>query len=137
VAAFVISWLGLLSFQASQTKHLETMQETRQPAARQTIPLQPGDLFGRVVIPRIGLSAMVAEGDDDRTLAHAVGHIPGTATPDSVGNVGLAGHRDTFFHRLGSVRLKDLIELETPHGKYEYQVVRVSVVDPDQVEVLD
>src|SRR5207302_2599166 len=98
---------------------------------------QPGDSFGRVLIPRIGLSAMVAEGDDSRTLAHAVGHIPGTATPDNMGNVGLAGHRDTFFRELGRVRLKDLIELETPLGKYEYEVVRVSVVDPDQVEVLD
>jgi len=80
---------------------------------------------------------MVAECDNPKTLARAVGHIPGTATPETVGNVGLAGHRDTFFRGLGRVRPEDLIELETAQGKYEYKVVDVSIVDPDRTEVLD
>ena len=137
VAMFVVSWLGILGFQASQEKRFETIRETHVHPGHATTPSRSGDLFGRVAIPRIGLSAIVAEGDDTRTLAHAVGHIPGTAAPESVGNVGLAGHRDTFFRGLWRVRLKDLIELETAHGKYAYEVVRTSVVDPDHVEVLD
>jgi sortase A len=136
VGMFVVSWLGILTFQASQAKRLEAVRETRLQTPG-TIPLRPGDPFGKVAIPRIGLSAMVAEGDDSQTLAHAVGHIPWTAAPESTGNVGLAGHRNTFFRGLGRVRLKDLIELETAQGKYEYEVVRMSVVDPGQVEVLD
>ena len=136
VAVFVVSWLGTLSFQASQAKRLEAARET-QLQTRRTAPLRAGDPFGRIIIPRIGLSAMVAEGDNPKTLAHAVGHIPGTAAPESIGNVGLAGHRDTFFRGLGRVRLKDLIELETAQGKYEYEVASVSVVDPDHTEVLD
>ena len=137
LAVVAISWLGILDFQASQAKSFEAVRETHVQAGVPTTPVRAGDPFGRVAIPRIGLSAMVAEGDDAKTLAHAVGHIPGTATPESVGNVGLAGHRDTFFRGLGRVRLKDLIELETAHGKYEYEVVRTAVVDPDHVEVLD
>jgi len=39
------------------------------------------------------------------------------------------------FH--GRVRLKDLIELETAQGKYEYEVLPVAVVDPNQIEVLE
>jgi len=136
VAVFVISWLDILTFQASQAKLFEVARETHL-LMRGPTQLRPGDTFGKVAITRIGLSAMVAEGDDSPTLARAVGHIPGTATPESVGNVGLAGHRDTFFRGLGRVQLKDLIELETAQGKYEYEVVAVSVVDPDQTEVLN
>src|ERR1700694_5385169 len=136
VAVFAISWLGILTFQASQATRFEAVREAHlQP--RGPIFLRPGDPFGRVAIPRIGLSAMIAEGDDSGTLARAVWHIPGTAAPEHIGNVALAGHRDTFFRGLGRIRLKDLIELETPQGKYEYEVVRMSVVEPDQVEVLD
>jgi sortase A len=129
--------LGILEFQASQAKRFETVRETHVQTALPKTPLRPGDPFGRVAIPRIGLSAMVAEGDDTSTLARAVGHIPETAVPEGSGNVGLAGHRDTFFRRLGRVRLKDVIELETAHGKFRYEVVRTAVVDPERVEVLD
>ena len=144
VAVFVGSWLNILIFQSSQAKRFAEVgapsfdaTATHPNTGRQPTPLRPGDLFGRLAIPRIGLSAMVAEGDDTRTLARAVGHIPGTPAPESIGNVALAGHRDTFFRGLSRIRLKDRIELETFQGKYEYEVTRVSVVDPDQTEVLD
>jgi len=137
LGVFVISWLGKVNFQASQERRFETIRQTSAGTALPALPLRSGELFGRVAIPRIGLSAMVAEGDDNTTLARAVGHIPGTAAPGTVGNVGLAGHRDTFFRALGRVRLKDLIELETAHGSYEYEVVHTAVVDPEQTEVLD
>jgi sortase A len=63
--------------------------------------------------------------------------VLGTAAPESTGNVALAGHRDTFFRGVGRVRLKDLIELETAQGKYEYEVLLVAVVNPNQIEVLE
>src|SRR5262249_1059286 len=54
-----------------------------------------GNLVGRLSIPKIGLSAMIIEGDDARTLSRGLGHIPGTALPGQSGNIGIAGHRDT------------------------------------------
>src|SRR5688572_10840744 len=36
---------------------------------------------GRLEIPRIGLSAIVMEGDDEQTLNVAVGHLPDTPLP--------------------------------------------------------
>jgi len=52
----------------------------------------PQVVIGRIAIPR-GISAMVQEGVDDKTLALAVGHIPWTAMPGETGkNVGLAAH---------------------------------------------
>jgi sortase A len=94
-------------------------------------------LVGRIDIGRIGVSAMVVEGDDARALARAVGHIPGTALPGESGNVGLAGHRDTFFRALKNIRLGDDILVTTPRGSYRYSVVSSAVVGPDDTRVLD
>lgn len=77
---------------------------------------------------------MIAEGDDEATLRNAVGHIPGTATPWSTGNVALAGDRDTFFRSLSRARLDDVILLETSEGTYRYQVVRITAVDSRHAE---
>ena len=99
-------------------------------------PPLPSSLIGRLEIPRLHLSVMVREGADNRTLRQAVGHIPGTALPSRLGNVGLAGHRDTFFRRLRGVRPGDTIVLTTLNGSYEYQVQSCEVVTPRDTRVL-
>jgi sortase A len=100
-------------------------------------PLARGDLIGRVDIPRLELSAAIAEGDDDKTLGKAVGHLPDTPLPwDRAGNVGLAAHRDGLFRRLEKIRLNDDVRLITPRGEYHYRVSRTHIVDPDDVWVL-
>jgi sortase A len=93
--------------------------------------------MGRIEIPRLGVSAVVRAGSDARTLQLAVGHIPGTAMPGDSGNVGLAGHRDTFFRRLRDIRADDEIRVVTPDGTFSYRVQRTLIVEPDDVWVLD
>ena len=66
-----------------------------------------------------------------------MGHIAGTALPGQAGNVGIAGHRDTFFRPLRNIQPDDLITLTTPQGEYRYRVVSTKVVSPDNVAVLD
>lgn len=129
---FVLASLGIVSFQVTEAKRLETLQQSYPP----TRALDPGDPFGRISIPRIGLSAMIVEGDDEATLRDAVGHIPGSAAPWGSGNVALRGNRDTFFRGLSRVRLDDVILLETRQGTYHYRVVRIMVVDPRHVEMV-
>lgn len=100
-------------------------------------PLAVGELIGRVDVPRLGVSAAVAEGDDERTLSKAVGHLPDTPLPwQRYGNVGLAAHRDGLFRRLEHVRLNDEVRLVTSRGEYHYRVTRTHIVDPDDVWVL-
>jgi sortase A len=103
------------------------------PAERRAV--DPG-LIGRIEIPRLGLTAIVREGTDWRTLERAVGHVPGTALPGQDGNVCLAAHRDTYFRPLRGVRKNDTIRITTPNATFEYTVQGISVVDPDAVEVL-
>lgn len=105
--------------------------------ARPRVAGPTGSVMGRLEIPRLRISAIVAEGSDVTTLRHAVGHIPSTAQPGSPGNCALAGHRDTFLRGLGDVRVDDFIDLVTPGRTYRYQVVWSAVVEPRQVEVLD
>jgi sortase A len=96
-----------------------------------------GSPLSRIAIPRLALSVMVSEGIRPYTLARAAGHIPGTAFPDERGNVGIAGHRDTFFRKLSEIRTDDLITLTTPAGSYRYSVEWTRVVGPEDVAVLE
>jgi LPXTG-site transpeptidase (sortase) family protein len=94
-------------------------------------------LVGRIEIPRIGLRAVILEGVAQRTLALALGHIPGTAMPGATGNVGIAGHRDTFFRGLSGVQRGDKIVVTTLNTLYEYSVKSFEVVGPRETRVLD
>lgn len=92
--------------------------------------------IGRIEIPRLGISVMIDQGVDRKVLERAVGHIPSTAQPGQPGNIGLAGHRDTFFRGLGAVRNDDLIRIQTVERTYTYRVAWNAVVDPHRVDLL-
>lgn len=103
-------------------------------------PLRVGSgmaLLGRLEVPRIGLSAMVADGTSSSVLRLAVGHVAGTAMPWLPGNVALAAHRDTFFRRLGDLHRGDVIELTVPGSQYRYKIVFTGVVNPKETWVLE
>ena len=106
------------------------------PAPRRPDPA-PGSTIGRIEIPRLGVSAVIRAGSDARTLRLAVGYIPGTALPGEGGNVGLAGHRDTFFRKLRDINPDDEIRVTTEDGVYHYYVQRTNIVEPKDVWVLN
>jgi sortase A len=104
--------------------------------------LEEGELVGRLEVPRLGLSTIVLEGVEDRTLRRGAGHIPGTALPNpagtagTLGNVGIAGHRDSFFRPLKDIGKNDIITLATPGGSYRYRVEWTRIVPPEDISVL-
>ena len=114
-----------------------TLQTTLPTLPEDRPVVADGGLIGRIEITRLGLSAIVAQGIDKRTLRRAVGHIPGTALPGQVGNVGIAGHRDTFFRPLQDIDVDDVIMLTTLWGEFRYRVVSSQVVGPNDTAVLD
>jgi sortase A len=101
-----------------------------------TGPLPRDSIVGRLSIPKLHLSAMVREGADAKTLKLAVGHIPSTSLPGQPGNVGVAGHRDTFFRHLGDLKTGDSIAFLTVDGDFTYEVESSKVVEPEDVGVL-
>jgi sortase A len=89
-------------------------------------------------IPAVDLAVVVLEGTDEWTLNRGVGRIPGTVRPGSLGNAGIAGHRDGFFRALEGVAPGDLVRLTTgaePPRLYRIEWLRV--VRPDEVWVLE
>lgn len=110
-------------------------RETREARdARATRPSRA--LVGRIDIPRLGVSAIIRHGIDDRTLGRAVGHVPGTAYPGESGNSALAAHRDSYFGPLRDIRAGDRIEVRTPDGDFTYIVRDTRIVPPADVSVL-
>lgn len=112
-----------------------SMPERRVASERPSAGADPYAL-GRIEIPRLGLAAIVREGADEKTLARAVGLVPGTARPGQNGNVVLAGHRDTFFRPLRGIRVNDRIRLFVPPHQYEYRVESLRVVTPEETDAL-
>jgi sortase A len=110
----------------------------RRPSQRNQCCIRPraGDIIGRIEIPRIHVSAVVLEGSDSRVLRVGAGHVRGTALPGTVGNIGIAAHRDTFFRPVRDIRHNDIITLTTLHGVFQYRVDGTEIVDPDDVQVL-
>ncbi|MGD0548321.1 MAG: class D sortase [Terracidiphilus sp.] len=92
--------------------------------------VKEGDLLGRMEIPRIGLSVMVLQGTSSKTLRLGVGHISGTALPGESGNIGIAGHRDTFFRSLKNIHREDEILLQTTAGIARYEVDWIQITAP-------
>ncbi|MBZ5606299.1 MAG: class D sortase [Acidobacteriia bacterium] len=128
--AVTATWI----FQREDRRRLDQMMFVQPQAA---MPAVNRGLMARLEIPRLGVSVMVAEGDDEKTLRRAVGHISNTTLPGQPGNVGLAGHRDTFFRPLRNIKQNDVITLTTPGGEYRYRVVSTRIVSPTAVWVLD
>ena len=102
--------------------------------ARKTV--KEGDLLGRIEIPRIGLSVMVLQGTTSKTLRLGVGHISGTSLPGESGNIGIAGHRDTFFRGLKDIRSEDEILLQTASGIVKYKVDWIQITAPGDSSVV-
>jgi len=93
--------------------------------------------LGVLRISRLRLEAPVLEGTADATLDRGLGHIEDTATLGSFGNVGIAGHRDSFFRVLKDIAVGDTIDVDTLEESASYRVERTWLVQPEDVWVLD
>jgi sortase A len=154
-AAVGLLALGYWTFQHARTRlyqgrEMQRFAGERRPVQRPpdmaskskapTLRERPYPSIGSVVamleIPRLGLSTVVVEGSGERELTLGPGHIPGTSFPGEGGNVGVAGHRDTFFRPLRRIRRDDTIQMIDHEREYRYKVVSTEIVGPDDVHVL-
>jgi sortase A len=127
-------------YQAWENRELDKILASAppRPQTRAARPAPaPGSVIGRIEIPRLEVSTVIRAGTDARTLRLAVGHIPGTALPGESGNIGLAGHRDTFFRRLRDIQPDDEIRVVTPEGTYVFRVENTTIVKPVDTWVLN
>ena len=138
-AIFLLGYYGFVAVDAwafEQRENLALERLLKNPATPGPSVMESGGLVGRVEVKRLGLSVLVVEGISSKTLRRAAGHIPGTALPGEVGNVGISAHRDTFFRPLRNIKPNDIITLTTLQGEYRYRVVSTKIVGPEDVAVL-
>lgn len=100
--------------------------------------MAPGTVIGQFEVPRLGLSYVLLEGTDNRTLDRSVGHVEGTGLPGSAGNIAVAGHRDRHFRKLEWIHRDDQIVLTSSSGKrFVYRVEWSRLFKPGDIQVLD
>jgi sortase A len=133
--------LGYVAYVIMDAKAYQAIEHRRFEEPRPNAPavavVVEGTAIGEIQMPRLGLTAVVVQGDSATILRRAVGHISDTAMPGESGNVVLAGHRDTFFRPLKRARIGDAITLKTRSGDFEYFVESTAVVAPTDVQVLE
>jgi sortase A len=131
--------LGYATYVVVDAEVYQAIEESRLPEMRLTQGprvVAEGALIGEIRIPRLGLSAIVVQGESPKVLRHAVGHLLATSLPGEPGNVALAGHRDSFFRPLRNIQLGDAITIKTTDDEFQYQVESTEVVWPSDVQVV-
>ncbi|MNI23351.1 Sortase family protein [compost metagenome] len=94
-----------------------------------------------IEIEKIDLKLPVLEGASKENMRHAAAHMSDTVPLGEVGNAAIAAHRarkeGRLFNRLNEVELGDLIKITTKNEKYTYKVIKISVVEPTDISVLN
>jgi sortase A len=135
-----VAALGYVGYVSADSKAYQTVEKekfTQAIVSHQPAVLREGDVIGEILVPRLGLDAMVVQGDSASNLRRAVAHISNSALPGEWGNVALAGHRDTFFRPLRDIRAGDEIRFRTASGAFEYRVQSIEIVGPRNTKVLE
>jgi sortase A len=100
--------------------------ENRTRVAYRARSVAVGEPLTRILIPKLGVDAIVVEGTSQKALAAGAGHYPETPLPGEAGNVGITGHRTMNgkpFADLDRLAPGDLVVLVTPFARHTYEVV--------------
>ena len=88
----------------------------------------------KLEIPSIKLSQIVLDGEVNEALAFGPALIESSLESK---NKVIAGHRDSFFKNLGSLKEGDIVELELLESNIKYRVTSTSITEPEDVRWLD
>ena len=136
--AWVAQWAARVALETVTLPHRPAVVEpaSSSPAAARPVSAAPGAALATLSIPRVGLSAVVLQGTDNRTLRRGPGHLETSVLPGETGNDVIAGHRDSFFRPLRDVKRGDDVFLEGPAGRAHYRITWARVVGAHDVSVL-
>src|SRR4029077_6373306 len=141
----VFAGLGLLGYVASEYWGMYRSQqkleaEWERQAASVSAPgsatISPDQMLTRVIIPKIGMDAIVVEGASRKELSEGPGHVKQTAMPGEVGNAVITAHRDTFFRHIYELMKGDQILVRRSGRVFTYEETRKRIVMPDDVSVI-
>lgn len=114
-------------------------RDVAREAKRYRRNLRPGDAWGRIRIPRLGLDMVLVNGTDHETLKRGPGRYLGSFVPGENRLVYVAGHRTTYlapFSHIDDLRKGDKLTIEVPYGTFTYRISLHRIVTASQVSVL-
>lgn len=106
-------------------------------AYRDSVTGKTGVPIGKILIPSIGVDVIVLEGTSTGDLREGPGHWEETPFPGQGGNFVVSGHRTTYgapFRKLNDLKVGDTIDVVLPYAVAHYEVTRVVIVYPNEVE---
>jgi sortase A len=118
--------------------HLRDLVEGQSPPVI-PIPTPGPEAPTHIVIPAIGVDALIVEGDSWEQLKLGVGHHLNTADPGERGNMVLSAHNDIYgeiFRRLSDLELGDEVIIYAGEQPYRYIIRAKQIVEPTEVSVL-
>lgn len=133
-------WTNLEAARVQDTALTQLTQGWKQDT-KLTNPLE-GEVWGILYVPRFGpdYAKPIAEGVGLDVLdTIGVGRYPDTQMPGQLGNVGLAGHRQTHgqvFWNMDKLIPGDKAYLQTAQGIFTYAYRNTKIVYPSQGEVV-
>jgi sortase A len=108
-------------------------------AALYRLSLREGQPVGRLIVPRLGLKAIVVNGTGHDDLTRGPGRDLHTYMPGEGELVYIAGHRTTYlapFANIDSLRAGDPVTFELPYATFDYEITGHRVVPADDLSVL-
>jgi sortase A len=127
---------ALEDFAASLSPPDQTLWAAGRVRDYQAAQQSPANAVAVLTIPSLKLEVPVFGSDDELSLNRGAGLVAGMGTPDTGGNVGIAGHRDGFFRVLKDAKVGDLIEIRTHRKLHRYRVTSINIVDKTDKHVL-
>jgi sortase A len=133
----------------------EKVKEVVQPVMDKSAPLEPGEVIPNgnfLLIPKIGVNAPIifAQSANEKAiqgdLKSGVVHYKDTALPGETGNSFITGHSSNYwwdkgkynyiFANLNRLALGDQAKIYYNGNKFLYQVKKIEVVEPSNVNAL-
>lgn len=97
------------------------------------------NIFGKIVIDKIGVNAPIMDGTDQGVLRASVGHFKETSYWN--GNVALASHNRGsyahYFEKINQLNIGDEIKYQTELGTRVYSVKEITEVSEQNLSVLE
>jgi sortase A len=131
---------GYLQGKALVAEHLVARAfEAHLEDGRRHRPWEWADMapIARLEVERLELARYVLSGASGSSMAFGVGHIDGTAAPNTPGNTVFAGHRDTWMEFLRKLRPGDRLRVVTAEATQEYVLTHTRVVHETDTTVLE
>ncbi len=143
----ILLWVGILllsvaGFSLFRYSLFQRSSTWPDQTARLLLPQLGGhssalQISGRLDIPRLRVSVLVVDGNEEEGLSVAAVHLAGTSSIGGAGNTVIAAHRDTAFWPLRNIKVGDQLRISVGRRVFKYAAESMQIVGPSDVSVLE